>query len=124
MKLCEGPVLVRECRKGYNMDKEAQNHELTETSPLESGRETSDHRRGSRDRQHSKRSMPAKRDRHGAVLCVAETCPSRSVSGTGKREERKESKQEEALKSEMERLRAVIAELSMENLELKKGRLV
>ena len=37
---------------------------------------------------------------------------------------RKESKQEETLKSEMERLRAVIAELSMENLELKKGRLV
>ena len=37
---------------------------------------------------------------------------------------RKESKQEETLKSEVERLRAVIAELSMENLELKKGRLV
>jgi len=37
---------------------------------------------------------------------------------------RKESKQEEALKSELERLRAVIAELSMENLELKKGRWV
>jgi transposase-like protein len=32
------------------------------------------------------------------------------------------SKQEEALKSELERLRVVIAELSMENLELKKGR--
>ena len=37
---------------------------------------------------------------------------------------RKESKQEETLKSEVERLRAVIVELSMENLELKKGRLV
>ena len=37
---------------------------------------------------------------------------------------RKESKQEEALKSEVERLRAVIAELIMENLELKKGCLV
>jgi transposase len=37
---------------------------------------------------------------------------------------RKESKQEESLKSEVERLRAVIAELSMENLELKKGRWV
>ncbi len=35
---------------------------------------------------------------------------------------RKESKQAETLKSEVERLRAVIAELSMENLELKKGR--
>jgi transposase-like protein len=43
---------------------------------------------------------------------------------------RKESKQEDLcfgyrvalLKSELERLRAVIAELSMENLELKKGR--
>ena len=32
------------------------------------------------------------------------------------------SKEEEALKSEVERLRTVIAELSMENLELKKGR--
>ncbi len=37
---------------------------------------------------------------------------------------RKKSGQEETLKSEVERLRAVIAELSMENLELKKGRLV
>ena len=90
MKLCEGPVLVRGYGKGYNMDKEAQDHELTETSTLERGRETPDHRRGSRDRQHSKRSMPAKRDRHGAVLCVAETCPSRSVSSTSKREERAE----------------------------------
>ena len=33
----------------------------------------------------------------------------------------KESKEEESLKSEVGRLRAVIAELSMENLELKKG---
>ena len=32
------------------------------------------------------------------------------------------SKEEESLKSDLERLRAVIAELSMENLELKKGR--
>ena len=37
---------------------------------------------------------------------------------------RKESKEEETIKSEMERLRVVIAELSMENLELKKGHLV
>ena len=37
---------------------------------------------------------------------------------------RKQSKEEETLKSEMERLRVVIAELSMENLELKKGHLV
>ena len=36
----------------------------------------------------------------------------------------KESKEEESLKSDLERLRAVIAELSMENLELKKGRLL
>jgi len=34
---------------------------------------------------------------------------------------RKESKEEESLKSDLERLRAVIAELSMENLELKRG---
>ena len=37
---------------------------------------------------------------------------------------RKESREEETLKSELERLRVAIAELSMENLELKKGRLV
>ena len=37
---------------------------------------------------------------------------------------RKESRQEETLKSEVEKLRAVVAELSMENLELKKGRLI
>ena len=37
---------------------------------------------------------------------------------------RKGSKEEETLKSEMERLRVALAELSMENLELKKGQLV
>jgi hypothetical protein len=88
------------------MNKEAQDHELTETTTLESGRETSDDRGSSKDRQHGKRSMPAIRYRHRSVLCVGETCPSRSA------------------RSEMERLRVVIAELSMENLELKKGRLV
>jgi transposase InsO family protein len=67
-------------------NKEAQDHELTETATLESGRETSDHRRGSRDRQHSKRSMPAIRDRYRSILCVAETCPPRSTSGIAKRE--------------------------------------
>jgi hypothetical protein len=73
--------------------------------------------------------MPAIRDRYWSVLCVGETCPSRSISSVegalaalrnGKRG-RKESKQEETLKSEVDRLRAVIAELSMENLELEKG---
>ncbi len=67
------------------MNKEAADHELTETSTLESGRETSNGRGSSEDRQHSKRSMPAIRDRHRAVLCVGETCPSRSVSGVAKR---------------------------------------
>jgi len=48
-------------------------------------------RRGSsKDRQHSKRSMPAIRDRHSSVLCVGETCPSRSVGGFTEREERAE----------------------------------
>ena len=37
---------------------------------------------------------------------------------------RKRTKQEAALQSEMERLRAAVAELSMENLKLKKGWLV
>mgnify|MGYP006944224114 CR=1 FL=1 len=36
------------------MNKEAQDHELTETATLESGRETSDGRGGSKDRQYSK----------------------------------------------------------------------
>jgi len=69
------------------MDKEAQDHELTETTTLESGRETTDDRGSSKDRQHSKRNMPATWDRHRAVLCVGETCPSRSVSGVAEREE-------------------------------------
>jgi transposase InsO family protein len=34
--------------------------------------------------------MPAIRDRYRAVLCVAETCPSRSASGTAERKERAE----------------------------------
>lgn len=37
---------------------------------------------------------------------------------------RKGTKQEASLQSEMEKLRAVVAELSMENLKLKKGWLV
>jgi transposase-like protein len=37
---------------------------------------------------------------------------------------RKKTKQEAALQSEMDKLRAVVAELSMENLKLKKGWLV
>jgi transposase InsO family protein len=62
------------------MNKEAQDHELTETSTLESGREASDDRGRPEDRQHSKRSMPAIRDRYRAVLYMGETCPSRSVA--------------------------------------------
>jgi putative transposase len=70
------------------MNKEAQDHEFTETSTLESGRETSDARGRSENRQHSKRSMPAIRDRHRSVLCVGETCPSRSIGGATKRAKR------------------------------------
>ena len=72
------------------MNKEAPDHELTETATLEGRRETSDNRRGSRDRQHNKRSMPATWDRHRAVLCMGETCPSRGISGVTEREERAE----------------------------------
>ena len=72
------------------MNREAQDHEFTETTTLESGRETSDDRGSSKDRQHSKRSMPAIRDRHRSVLYVGETCPSRSPFSTAKREERTE----------------------------------
>jgi transposase InsO family protein len=63
------------------MDKEAQDHEFTETSTLESGRETSNAGGSSKDRQHSKRSMPAIRDRDRSVLYVGETCPSRRPGG-------------------------------------------
>jgi hypothetical protein len=110
------------------MNKEVQDHEFTETSTLESGREASDNRGGPEYGHDSKRSMPSIRDRHGSVLFVGETCPSRSTVSVRERETGKrklqESRQEETLKSEVERLRAVIAELSMENLELKKGRWV
>ena len=43
------------------MNKEAQEHELTETATLESGRETSDDRGSSEDRQHSERGLPSRR---------------------------------------------------------------
>lgn len=72
------------------MNKEAQDHEFTETATLESGRETSDDRGSSEDRQHSKRSMPAIRDRRRSVLCVGETCPSGSPGSIAEREERTE----------------------------------
>lgn len=75
------------------MNKEAQDHEHTETATLESGRETSDDRGSSKDRQHRKRSMPAIWDRHRAVLRVGETCPSRSASSVAEREERAEGVQ-------------------------------
>ena len=72
--------------RGIIMDKEAQDHEFTETSSVESRREIPDDSGSSTDRQHGKRSMPSKRDRDRSVLCVGETCPSRSVSGIAKRE--------------------------------------
>ena len=68
------------------MDKEVQDHEFTETSTLESGREISDDSGSPEDRQHSKRSMPTIRDRYRSVLCVGETCPSRSPGSVAERE--------------------------------------
>jgi HPt (histidine-containing phosphotransfer) domain-containing protein len=70
------------------------------------------------DRQHSKRSMPAIRDRAGQFYVWEKYARQGALSAlrNGKRG-RKESKREETLKSEVERLRAVIAELSMENSE-------
>ena len=121
---------------GVMMNKEAQDHEFTETATLESGRETSDARGSSKDRQHSKRSMPAIRDRHRSVLYVGETCPSRSPVSIAEREERTEGvkagRNAKVRGGEpscfvlwlSRRKEVVIAELSMENLELKKGGLV
>jgi transposase InsO family protein len=82
--------LFVDAERGIIMDKEAQDHEFTETTTLESGREISDDSGSSTDRQHGKRSLPAKRDRDRSVLCVGETCPSRSISGVTEREERAE----------------------------------
>ena len=65
---------------------DSQDHGLTETSTLESRRETSNDRGSSKDRQHSKRSMPTTWDRHRSVLCLGETCPSRSPSSIAERE--------------------------------------
>ncbi len=70
------------------MNKEAQDHELTETAILESRRKTSDDRGSSKDRQHSKRNMPTTWDRHRPALCVGETCPSRSPGSVAEREKR------------------------------------
>ena len=71
--------LFVDSERGIIMDKEARDHEFTETSTLESGRETSNAGGSSTDRQHSKRSMPAIRDRDRSVLYLGETCPSRSL---------------------------------------------
>lgn len=78
----EGSIMV---------NKEVQDHGFTETASLDCGRETSDDRRSSKDRQHSKRSMPAIRNRYGSVLCVGETCPTRSTGSFTEREERTEA---------------------------------
>jgi len=85
--------LFVDSERGIIMDKEARDHEFTETSTLESGREISDDSGSPEHRQHSKRSMPAKRDRDRSVLYVGETCPSRSVSGITEWEERQEGVQ-------------------------------
>ena len=129
--------MFADAERGIMMNKEVQDHELTETSTLESGRETSDssfwkkleqkRRRGARKtdstvsevcRRHGIGTGQfytwKKYARQGALAAL------RNVLAVGD----PTSKQEETLKSEMERLRVVIAELSMENLELKKGRLV
>jgi transposase InsO family protein len=82
--------LFVDAERGIMMNKEAQNHEFTETSTLESGREISDDRGSPENRQHGKRSMPAIRDRYRSVLYVGETCPSRSASSITEREERQE----------------------------------
>ena len=68
--------LFVDSERGIIMDKEARDHEFTETSTLESGRETSDAGRSSKNRLHRERSMPAIRDRDRSVLYVGETCPS------------------------------------------------
>ena len=73
------------------MNKEVQDHEFTETTSLECGRKTPDDRGRSWDGQHSKRSMPAIRDRYRPVLCVGETCPSRSTDCIAERETGKEA---------------------------------
>lgn len=73
--------LFVDSERGIMMDREARDHEFTETSTLESGRETSDGGGNSKDRQHGKRSLPAIWDRDRSVLYVRETCPSRSPGG-------------------------------------------
>jgi len=85
--------LFVDLERGIIMDKEAQDHELTETSTLESGRETSTAGGSSKNRQHSKRSLPAKRYRNRSVLYVGETCPSGSPSGITEWEARPEGVQ-------------------------------
>ena len=85
--------LFVDSERGIIMDKEARDHEFTETSTLESGREASDGGGSSKDRQHSKRSLPAIRDRDRSVLYVGEACPSGSPGGIAEREERQEGVQ-------------------------------
>jgi len=73
------------------MDKEAENHEYTEKdTALESRRETSDNRRSPKNRQYSKRSMPATRSGYRPVLCMGEVCPSGSFNGITEWEENPE----------------------------------
>jgi putative transposase len=86
--------LFVDVERGIIMDKEARDHEFTETSTLDSGRETSDARGSSKDRQYSKRGLPAKRYRDRSVLYVGETCPSRLPGGIAEREAGPEGVQE------------------------------
>jgi hypothetical protein len=72
------------------MSKEEQDHEFAAATSLDGGRETPDSGRGSEDRQHSKRSMPAIRDRHWSVLRMGEACPTGSPGSSSEREAWKE----------------------------------
>ena len=59
--------------RGKMMDNEARNHEFTETSTLESGREASDAGRSSKNRQHGKRGLPARMPERGRFLLNSQT---------------------------------------------------
>jgi hypothetical protein len=97
---------------------EVQGHAQPETTAMDGGREAQHHRRSASDIADDQRGVPATRHRPGPVLRLGEASAERgpdSVTGQA-------SGAEAELETEVTRLRAVVAELSAENLELKKGR--
>ena len=108
--------LLRAARRWSEAD------EQTRISTIYGGAETGDPARGRATRRHGERGVPAARAVAVGVLPMACGSPGRLAVALKRDAQRTARKDDPEVrhKAEMERMRAVIAEITAENLELKK----